>query len=643
MKTVTLSIIAMAVILVVGIVIILAITTNPIKSNIKITIEGLDETYHVGEEFRFYVKVNGYGKFCGDPYVVISTATNPPEIVWSYSGQEFIGVCPPRDIQYTFGTKFVSINQTGSYEVSVPFGDNVIRKEFTVIPSEQESTGTANIKNQTYYFTTVDDIMTTYRGEGVQIPFHNVTFTLLPYPFSGGPVGSCGGFNFESSVKFSDSTHELLGIFVPAMPCLKNYTQADFSNHTNPQAGLAVYDEKVKLLVSIANLGLYHMIATNSDYNLQITVDHATTDNNTESYKVTVKNIGKTKVQIDSVHLGGTLCLPPTCSGGSIVMDYRMVGVDSSVPMNPVYETLQLDPGQTANSTATGWWPLAQRFSAIADYLVVSDKSWLEHKFSIATSWNNTGAMQSFAGTNILYYHIYENMPEPKVYVYKSLSTDQITEAIDTARNSIQSIYPSSLEEAFEYSPDARIMIRDISTSITATEFVKPHAGYIFVLVPEKLTQEQLDIISKSLVSYSFELIGYYTADERAKDEDSNVKVHLDYHKINGLDNVTISVTNIGSKPVIIEEANIGVENIFEQNGSGQTSSSFKGIYELISSDNSIPKPLYTSPLRLEAGQIIKGFIDGNYSDWHYFVGSVIYEPDEQVIVTHRVSSEITR
>ena len=135
MKTVFLSIMAIAAILGVGIVIILAITTNPIKSNIKITIEGLDETYKVGEKFRFHVKVSGYGKFCGDPYVVISTATNPPEIVWSYAGQEFIGVaCPSRDIQYTFGSKLISINQTGSYEVSVPFGNNVIRKEFAVIP-----------------------------------------------------------------------------------------------------------------------------------------------------------------------------------------------------------------------------------------------------------------------------------------------------------------------------------------------------------------------------------------------------------------------------------------------------------------------------------------------------------------------------
>ncbi|MBI3841560.1 MAG: hypothetical protein HY295_00150 [Thaumarchaeota archaeon] len=136
MKTLLLSIIAISLIIGICIVIIFVVTINP-KPNIGITIEGLKDTYNVGEQFRFYVKVNGYGKFCGDPYVAVSTATNPTEIIWSYSGQEFLGMCPSRDIQYTFGTRLISINQTGSYIVSIPFGDKVIRKEFTVISSQQ--------------------------------------------------------------------------------------------------------------------------------------------------------------------------------------------------------------------------------------------------------------------------------------------------------------------------------------------------------------------------------------------------------------------------------------------------------------------------------------------------------------------------
>ena len=116
----------------------LAVTNHPIKQNVKISIEGLDETYKVGEKFSFHVKASGYGRFCGDPNVVIYNATNPSEILWSYQGQEFIGMCPLRDIQNTFGYRSISINQTGSYIVSVPFGDNATKKEFTVIPLQQE-------------------------------------------------------------------------------------------------------------------------------------------------------------------------------------------------------------------------------------------------------------------------------------------------------------------------------------------------------------------------------------------------------------------------------------------------------------------------------------------------------------------------
>lgn len=114
----------------------------------------------------------------------------------------------------------------------------------------ENDTGIVALGNQAYYFTTVNDTMTTYRGEGVQELFHNVVFTFFPSPFAGGPVGSCGEINFGSDVKFSDGTHELLNVPVLGLPCGKDYFKTDLSNHTNPQAGLAVYDEKIKLLVS---------------------------------------------------------------------------------------------------------------------------------------------------------------------------------------------------------------------------------------------------------------------------------------------------------------------------------------------------------------------------------------------------------
>ncbi|MDE1814831.1 MAG: hypothetical protein KGI05_09260, partial [Thaumarchaeota archaeon] len=103
----------------------------------------------------------------------------------------------------------------------------------------ENDAGIVILENQTYYFTTVNDTMTTYRGEGVQESFHDVTFTFFPRPFSGGPVGSCGNTNFGSYVKFSDEAHESLGVGIPGMPCRENYTQTDLTNHTNPRAGLA--------------------------------------------------------------------------------------------------------------------------------------------------------------------------------------------------------------------------------------------------------------------------------------------------------------------------------------------------------------------------------------------------------------------
>jgi hypothetical protein len=113
-----------------------------------------------------------------------------------------------------------------------------------------EDTGIVTIGIQSYYFTTINDTMTTYQGEGVQELFHNVVFTFFPSPGFMGPIGSCDGINFGSDVKFSDGIHELLQVPLLGSPCGKDYFKTDLSNHTNPQAGLAVYDEKIKLLVS---------------------------------------------------------------------------------------------------------------------------------------------------------------------------------------------------------------------------------------------------------------------------------------------------------------------------------------------------------------------------------------------------------
>jgi hypothetical protein len=133
------------------------------------------------------------------------------------------------------------------------FGYNPGRGPVT-FESTNNYTGIETIKNQTYNFTILNDTTINYIGEPPkQMLFHDVVFTFFPHGFSGGPPGSCGVTSFGSDLKFSDDIHELLGVGVPGMPCGKNYAEIELSKHTNPQAGLAVHDGKIKLLVSRDN------------------------------------------------------------------------------------------------------------------------------------------------------------------------------------------------------------------------------------------------------------------------------------------------------------------------------------------------------------------------------------------------------
>lgn len=106
-----------------------------------------------------------------------------------------------------------------------------------------------------------------------------------------------------------------------------------------------------------------HSTNTLRDHNLQITVDYAENKNNAnkQSFVLTVKNIGQDDLQLSDLHLGGSRCeVQPACDGQSSVMDYRMVGMDSALPMNPVYDQgLRLSPGNMASSSINGSWPQA--------------------------------------------------------------------------------------------------------------------------------------------------------------------------------------------------------------------------------------------------------------------------------------------
>lgn len=124
--------------------------------------------------------------------------------------------------------------------------------DFTIpiIAGLENDTGIIALGNQTYYFETPNYTETAY-VDPVQISFHDVVFTLFPSGFRGGiPTNDCGGRYLWTNVLFSDNIEELLRIFVDYEPCTPDSIPTMLSDHTNPQAGLMFYDEKMKLLVS---------------------------------------------------------------------------------------------------------------------------------------------------------------------------------------------------------------------------------------------------------------------------------------------------------------------------------------------------------------------------------------------------------
>ena len=120
-----------------------------------------------------------------------------------------------------------------------------------MIAGLEQDTGMVILENRTYYFETPDYDETAY-AVPLQISFHDVVFTLFPNGTDRGglPTNGCGGRYLWTDVMFSDKISELLRIFVDAEPCIRDSIPIMLSDHTNPQAGLMFYDEKMRLLVS---------------------------------------------------------------------------------------------------------------------------------------------------------------------------------------------------------------------------------------------------------------------------------------------------------------------------------------------------------------------------------------------------------
>lgn len=416
-----------------------------------------------------------------------------------------------------------------------------------------------------------------------------------------------------------------------------------------------------------------HATNTFRDHNLQITVDYAENNDNgnNQSFVITLKNIGQDDLQLSNVDLAGSRCeVRPTCDGQTAVMNYRMVGMHSALPMNPVYDKgLRLGPGNMASSSIPGSWPQADSFAAAASYSLNTGNPWLdEYTFgvhstltyensSIESLRDSSVADKPLGSVGVQYWRQYDGMPEPKVYAFKSLSMNNT----ESAMHKLEKIAKNRIDlrsavRAIEYDSNATINIGYMATALSFPlnrEVAPPtqtsaEAAYVFALVPEKLTLEQLSLLTANISVYDFELIGHADNYAPAVDQDENIQVFLKHHLVvdngdsgrNGRssDYVEIYIKNIGTKPVIIESANVGAKNIFE----GGASSS-KLIYSFIGNGDSFIKPEHREATRIEPMQQIVGSTKGNWSDWQYFEAGVSYTLDGQVRAIKKIISDVER
>ena len=120
---------------------------------------------------------------------------------------------------------------------------------------DKENNMTISINNQTYYQTTLD--YSAYNlPKATSIQFQNVVFT-----FPEGTLATPGGAFVVLDVKFQDgfeetygmhTENEFGGIQVPtqSVPRMAVNSTIVLSNHMEPQAGMTIYHDRIKLLVS---------------------------------------------------------------------------------------------------------------------------------------------------------------------------------------------------------------------------------------------------------------------------------------------------------------------------------------------------------------------------------------------------------
>lgn len=129
-----------------------------------------------------------------------------------------------------------------------------ILNDYTYNGMKTETDTIVSINNQTYYQTTLD--YSVYNLPKVTMPFHNVMFA-----FTEGTLVTPGGAFVVLDIKFQDGIEEVYGkhalnefggipVPTPYGPHQAVNSTTILSNHVKPQAGITLFHDKVKLLVS---------------------------------------------------------------------------------------------------------------------------------------------------------------------------------------------------------------------------------------------------------------------------------------------------------------------------------------------------------------------------------------------------------
>jgi hypothetical protein len=106
-------------------------------NTVELTINGLKDTYKVGEEVDFIIKVTGYRRLCTFPNIAVQN-TNTGQVVW-YSRTAILSFCEPaHDINEEFHPRDIDripiiLNETGTYRLGASVGGKPLLKNFDVV------------------------------------------------------------------------------------------------------------------------------------------------------------------------------------------------------------------------------------------------------------------------------------------------------------------------------------------------------------------------------------------------------------------------------------------------------------------------------------------------------------------------------